>query len=128
MAFAALLTCPFGIGATHTLVSHPSLFARLLLVGVMRRCWDLDIEMQALRHLKTLHRECALSARSGVAFLIGWLLLHERVTAWTWWTGLRGAPRALALLRRRQRDIKRLCRLTGMATPKSFAIRTFAVR
>jgi len=82
MAFAALLTCPFDVGATHTLVSHPSLLGRLLLVGVMATVLGFGFEMQALRHLKPSIVSVLLALDPAVAFLIGWMLLHERVTAW----------------------------------------------
>jgi inner membrane transporter RhtA len=82
MGFAALLTLPFGVGATHVLVSHPSLFARLLLVGVMATVLGFGFEMQALRHLKPSIVSVLLALDPAVAFLVGWILLHERVSAW----------------------------------------------
>jgi inner membrane transporter RhtA len=38
--------------------------------------------MQALRHLKPSIVSVLLALDPAVAFLIGWMLLHERVTAW----------------------------------------------
>lgn len=82
MAFAALFTCPFDVGATHVLVSHPSLFVRLLFVGVMATALGFGFEMQALRHLKPSIVSVLLALDPAVAFLIGWLLLHQHVTSW----------------------------------------------
>ncbi len=82
MAFAALLTLPFGVGATHILVHHPSLLGRLLLVGIMATVLGFGFEMQALRHLKPSIVSVLLALDPAVAFLIGWLLLRERVTGW----------------------------------------------
>lgn len=39
-------------------------------------------EMQALRHLRPSIVSVLLALDPAVAFLIGWLLLRERVTAW----------------------------------------------
>lgn len=82
MAFAALLTLPFGLGSTHVVLSHPSLLARLLVVGVMATVLGFGFEMQALRHLTPSIVSVLLALDPAVAFLIGWLLLHEHVTAW----------------------------------------------
>jgi inner membrane transporter RhtA len=81
MSFAALFTLPFGLGATHLVVSHPSLLGRLLLVGVMATVLGFGFEMQALRHLKPSIVSVLLALDPAVAFLFGWLLLHEQVTA-----------------------------------------------
>ena len=82
MAFAALLTLPFGVGATHIMVHHPSLLGRLLLVGIMATVLGFGFEMQALRHLKPSIVSVLLALDPAVAFLIGWLLLRERVSGW----------------------------------------------
>ncbi len=82
MAIAALVTLPFGLGAVHQLADHPSLLARLALVGVMATVLGFGFEMQALRHLKPSIVSVLLALDPAVAFLIGWLLLSERVTSW----------------------------------------------
>jgi inner membrane transporter RhtA len=82
MAIAALVTLPFGLGAVHQLGHHPSLLARLALVGVMATVLGFGFEMQALRHLKPSIVSVLLALDPAVAFLIGWLLLSERVTSW----------------------------------------------
>jgi inner membrane transporter RhtA len=82
MALASLLTLPFGLGATHVVLSHPSLLGRLLLVGVMATVLGFGVEMQALRHLKPSIVSVLLALDPAVAFFIGWILLHEHVTAW----------------------------------------------
>jgi inner membrane transporter RhtA len=81
MSFAALFTLPFGLGETHVVLSHPTLLGRLLLVGVMATVLGFGFEMQALRHLKPSIVSVLLALDPAVAFLFGWLLLHERVTA-----------------------------------------------
>jgi inner membrane transporter RhtA len=81
MSFAALFTLPFGLGATHVVLNHPTLLGRLLLVGVMATVLGFGFEMQALRHLKPSIVSVLLALDPAVAFLFGWLLLHERVTA-----------------------------------------------
>lgn len=82
MVVAALVTLPFGVGAVHQLAHHPSLVARLALVGVMATVLGFGFEMQALRHLKPSIVSVLLALDPAVAFLIGWLLLSERVTSW----------------------------------------------
>jgi inner membrane transporter RhtA len=81
MGFAALFTLPFGLGEAHVVLSHPTLLGRLVLVGVMATVLGFGFEMQALRHLKPSIVSVLLALDPAVAFLFGWLLLHERVTA-----------------------------------------------
>lgn len=82
MAVAAILTLPFGVGEAHVVWSHPSLLARLVLVGLMATVLGFGFEMQALRHLKPSIVSVLLALDPAVAFVIGVLLLDQRVSAW----------------------------------------------
>jgi inner membrane transporter RhtA len=82
MGIAALLTLPFGVGATHVVVTHPFLLGRLVIVGVMATVVGYGLEMQALRHLKPSIVSVLWALEPAVAFLLGGMLLHEHVTSW----------------------------------------------
>jgi inner membrane transporter RhtA len=82
MVIAAAVTLPFGLGDAQLVAHHPFLIARLALVGVMATVLGFGFEMQALRHLKPSIVSVLLALDPAVAFLIGWLLLHEVVNAW----------------------------------------------
>jgi len=82
MGISALLTLPFGLGATHVVVDHPYLLGRLLLVAVMATVLGYGFEMQALRNLKPSIVSVLWALEPAVAFLLGWILLHERVAVW----------------------------------------------
>jgi inner membrane transporter RhtA len=82
MGVAALLTLPFGLGAAHVVVGHPYLLGRLLLVGVMATVLGYGFEMQALRNLEPSIVSVLWALEPAVAFLLGWILLHQMVTVW----------------------------------------------
>jgi inner membrane transporter RhtA len=82
MAIAALLTLPFAVGSAHVVLGHPSLFGRLVLVGVMATVLGFGFELEALRHLKPSIVSVLWALEPAVAFFFGWILLHEHVTAW----------------------------------------------
>ncbi len=82
MGIAALLTLPFGLGTAPVVVGHPFLLGRLALVAVMATVVGYGFEMQALRHLKPSIVSVLWALEPAVAFLLGWILLHERITVW----------------------------------------------
>jgi inner membrane transporter RhtA len=82
MGIAALLTLPFGVGATHVVLGHPYLLGRLALVGVMATVLGFGFELEALRNLKPSIVSVLWALDPAVAFLVGWILLHEHVTSW----------------------------------------------
>jgi inner membrane transporter RhtA len=82
MAVAALVTLPMSLGSAHVFVHHPLLLGRLLIVAVMSIVLGFGAELQALRRLKPAIVGVLMAFNPAIAFLIGWLLLSEHVTAW----------------------------------------------
>ena len=82
MGVAALLTLPLSLGATRSLVHDPAIFGRVLIVAVMAIVLGFGAELQALRRLTPSVVSVLLALDPAVAFVIGWLLLHQAVTGW----------------------------------------------
>jgi inner membrane transporter RhtA len=82
MTIAAVLTLPFSIGSSARLVESPGLVVRLLIVAVMAIVLGFGVELQGLRRLKPSIAGVLLAGDPAVAFLVGWLLLHQAVRLW----------------------------------------------
>ena len=82
MGVAAVLTLPLSLGATRTLAHEPTIFGRLLIVAVMAIVLGFGAELQALRRLTPSTVSVLLALDPAVAFVVGWLLLHQAVTGW----------------------------------------------
>jgi len=82
MSIAATLTLPFSIGTSARLVESPELLLRLLIVAVMAIVLGFGAELQGLRRLKPSIAGVLLAGDPAVAFLVGWLLLHQAVRLW----------------------------------------------
>lgn len=82
MAFAAVLTLPFSIGSAHVFAHHPYLIGRIFIVAVLSIVLGFASELQALRRLKPAVVGVIMSCNPAIAFVIGWLLLSERITVW----------------------------------------------
>lgn len=82
MSIAAALTLPFSIGSSAVVLSRPDLLVRLLIVALMAIVLGFGAELQGLRRLKPSIAGVLLAGDPAVAFLIGWLLLHQNVHPW----------------------------------------------
>jgi inner membrane transporter RhtA len=82
MAVSALVTLPWAMTKLTLVVHHPSLGGRLLLVGLMSIVLGFAAELQALRRLSPAAAGVLMSLDPAIAFVIGALVLHERVTPW----------------------------------------------
>lgn len=82
MTIAALATLPFTVGSAHVFVDHPLLIARITVVAVMSIVLGFGAELQALRRLKPSIVSVLLAFNPAIAFIVGWILLNEKITAW----------------------------------------------
>ncbi|MCU1363819.1 MAG: hypothetical protein JWM55_1647 [Acidimicrobiaceae bacterium] len=82
MSVAALLTLPFSLGTSAQLSEHPSTLARLALVAVMAIVLGFGAELQGLRRLKPSVAGVLMAADPAVAFIVGWILLSQKISAW----------------------------------------------
>ncbi|HEY5104198.1 MAG TPA: EamA family transporter [Acidimicrobiales bacterium] len=82
MSIAAILTLPLSLGATAQLVDDPRLLLRLLIVAVVAIVLGFGAELQGLRRLKPSIAGVLLAGDPAVAFILGWLLLHQAVRSW----------------------------------------------
>lgn len=82
MLIAAGVTVPFTLTSSRSVLTHPYLLGRILLVAVMSLVIGFGAEMQALRRLKPSVVGVLLSFDPALAFLVGWFLLGERITPW----------------------------------------------
>lgn len=87
MSIAAIVTLPFSLPETDQLFSHPHTLARLAIVAVMAIVLSFGADLQGLRRLHPSIAGVLLAFDPAVAFLIGWLLLNQTVSAWDF-TGL----------------------------------------
>ena len=83
MSVSALATLPWAISSWPMLERQPSLGARLALVGLMSIVLGFAAELQALRRLRPAVAGVLMSLDPAIAFVIGALVLHEAVAAWT---------------------------------------------
>ncbi len=82
MCIAALVTLPLSISSAHTFADHPYLLGRVALVAVMSIVLGFGAELQALRRLKPSIVAVLLAFDPAIAFIVGWLLLNEKITVW----------------------------------------------
>ncbi len=82
MGIAAVVTGPFSVATAGTVLGQPYLLGRILLVAVMSLVLGFGAELQALRRLKPAIVGVLLSFNPAIAFVVGWILLGERVTVW----------------------------------------------
>lgn len=82
MAISSLVTLPWALGSAPTLLTHPSLLTRMVLVALMATVVGFGAELQALRRLRPAVVSVLLALDPAVAFAIGWLLLAQSVTGW----------------------------------------------
>jgi inner membrane transporter RhtA len=82
MSIAALVTLPFSLPETGRLVAHPGTLGRLTLVAVMAIVLSFAFDMQGLRRVHSSIAGVLLAFDPAVAFVSGWVLLHQRVSAW----------------------------------------------
>jgi len=82
MSVSALVTLPWALSKFALLAHHPTLSGRLALVGLMSIVLGFAAELQALRRLSPAAAGVLMSLDPAIAFVIGVLVLHERVTPW----------------------------------------------
>lgn len=82
MSIAAVLTLPLSLGSTARLVDDPELLLRLFIVAVVAIVLGFGAELQGLRRLKPSIAGVLLSGETAVAFVLGWLLLHQAIRLW----------------------------------------------
>lgn len=82
IAVAALLSLPMSVASARAVTSHPYLVGRIALVAFMALVIGFGAEMSALRRLKPSVIGVLAAFDPSFAFLVGWLLLAERVTSW----------------------------------------------
>jgi len=82
MSIAAIITLPLSLGSSARVVDHPDLLLRLLIVAVVAIVLGFGAELQGLRRLKPSIAGVLLAGDSALAFLLGWLLLHQAVRLW----------------------------------------------
>jgi inner membrane transporter RhtA len=82
VAVAALESLPFTISSARVVVGHPSVIGRLALVAMMALVLGFGAELSALRRLKPSIVGVLVAFDPVIAFLMGWLLLAQRVSGW----------------------------------------------
>jgi len=82
MSVAALLTLPLSMDAASRLVAHPTALGRLAVVAVMAIVIGFGAELEGLRRLRPSIAGVLMAADPAVAFLVGWLFLHQSVRGW----------------------------------------------
>lgn len=82
MAIGAVVTLPMSMGSSAFVLSHPTTLARLALVAVMSIVLGFACELQALRRLKPSTAGVLFALDPAVAFVIGLLVLSQRVYPW----------------------------------------------
>ena len=82
IAISAILTLPFSIASAHTLVDRPYVLGRIFIVSMLAIVLGFGVELQALRRLRPSVVSVLLALDPAVAFVIGWLILSQGVTAW----------------------------------------------
>ena len=82
MTIAAAVTVGFAAPTSATVWTSPTLLAKLLAMAVLAIVVGFGAEMQALRRLRPTSVGVLLALNPAVAFLVGWLFLHQRVSGW----------------------------------------------
>ncbi len=79
MGVSAVLTTPFALPAAHALFAHPGALERMVAVGVLAIVMGFGAELEALRRIRPSVVSVLLALDPAVAFLLGWLVLGQRV-------------------------------------------------
>jgi inner membrane transporter RhtA len=82
MMVAAIITLPFSIGSSVRVLGDPYLLLRLAIVATVAIAIGFGSELQGLRRLKPSIAGVLLASDPAVAFIIGWILLHQSVRGW----------------------------------------------
>ncbi len=82
MTIAAIVTLPFSLDTSASLVEHPGTLGRLLVVAVLAIVLAFGADLQGLRRLTPPIAGILLAFNPAVAFFVGWLLLHQAVRGW----------------------------------------------
>jgi len=82
MSIAAIITLPLSLGSSARLIEDPNLLLRLFIVAVVAIVLGFGAELQGLRRLKPSIAGVLLAGDPAVAFVLGWLLLHQAVRLW----------------------------------------------
>ncbi len=82
MSVSALVSLPWALSRLSLVLSHPTLGARLALVGLMSIVLGFAAELQALRRLSPSAAGVLMSLDPAIAFVMGALVLNEKVTPW----------------------------------------------
>jgi inner membrane transporter RhtA len=82
VAISALWSMPFTIASARVVLGHPSVIGRLALVALMALVLGFGAELSALRRLKPSIVGVLVAFDPAIAFLVGWILLAQRVNAW----------------------------------------------
>ena len=82
MSVAAIVTLPLTISSGARLVAHPGDLGRLIVVALMAIVIGFGSELQGLRRLKPSIAGVLMAMDPAVAFVVGWLLLHQAISGW----------------------------------------------
>jgi inner membrane transporter RhtA len=82
VTISALWSLPFTLSSTRVVLAHPYVIGRLALVALMALVLGFGAEMSALRRLKPSIVGVLVAFDPVLAFLVGWLLLSQRVSGW----------------------------------------------
>jgi inner membrane transporter RhtA len=82
VAVSAIWSLPFTISSTRVVLAHPYVIGRLALVALMALVLGFGAELSALRRLKPSIVGVLVAFDPAIAFVVGWLLLSQRVGAW----------------------------------------------
>jgi inner membrane transporter RhtA len=81
MSISTIFCLPFIVGSAHTLLSQPYLSARMLIVATMSIVFGFGAELLAFRRVKPATAGVMMSLDPALAFMIGVILLSEKITA-----------------------------------------------
>ncbi|MFZ1063097.1 MAG: EamA family transporter [Acidimicrobiales bacterium] len=79
---SALWSLPFTLLSAHVVVAHPYVIGRLVLVALMALVLGFGAELSALRRLKPSVVGVLVAFDPVIAFVVGWILLGQRVSVW----------------------------------------------
>lgn len=82
MTVAAIVTLPFSLATSATLVEHPGTLGRLLVVAVLAIVLGFGADLQGLRRVSPPIAGVLMALNPAVAFFVGWLLLNQKVHGW----------------------------------------------
>lgn len=84
MCFAALVVVPVGVWHAGPLLLDPGLLVFALGVAIVSSAIPISLEMFALQRLPKETFGVLTSTEPAMAAMLGWVLLHERLTAFQW--------------------------------------------